>query len=370
MELNILKKRILLLTILLVIILIFSFTISSIAACNKKTQEQLNIYVWEGYIPEEVSALFEQETAIKLNTTFIAENSRLWSLMKGGSEADIIMPTNSWVQRYYEADFAQPLDLKKITNYEKNSKYLREQPWTKWDGKQIGYGETYVIPYISGTTGIVINISRYTKNIDGIGWEVFFDTDLKGKVASDYCNESLWMILDLYGIPRENLITDTQGTLEQIRDKVIELKNNVLKFTSSGSEVSDLMKNEEVWVAQIWDGGGRSLSKFDSKFKYVLPKSGGMAWADSFMIPKRATNPSGAYLFIDFMLRTDIAAMVTEQGDFTTTVEGALDRIQGVDKNLYELTDEEMTNLKWTINYSEEIISIYTAFWEELTAVK
>ena len=364
------KKITLVLIIFLTIILISFFTVSTLAGCMKTTPKQLNVYVWEGYLPESVAALFEKETGIKLNITFASDNAMMLALLKSGGKADIVMPTQWQVNRYYEAGLAQPLDLKNITNYEKVSKSLREQPWSKWDGKQMGSGEIYVIPYVFGTSGLVVNTSKYTKSLNNIGWEVLFDTDLKGRVSSKNSQESLTLILDLYGIPRENLITDTRGTLDKIRPKAIALKNNVLKFYDTGAEILDLMKNEEVWISEIWDGGARKLSQFDPKLNYILPKTGGFGWTDTFMIPKEAANPAGANLFIDFMLRPDIAAMLTEQSGYTTTVEGALDAAKGIDKDLYRFTDEQLSKLKWLPNLSEEVMSIYVAFWEELSTVQ
>ena len=281
-----------------------------------------------------------------------------------------LQPSQNNTNRYYEADLAQPLDLDKIPNYEKVSKFFRDQPWTKWDGSQMGFGEVYAIPYVFATGGLVVNTSKYTKNLDDIGWEVLFDTDLKGRVSSKNSIPSLLLILDLLGIPREDLITDTEGTLEKTRDTAIALKNNVLKFWDTGSEIVDLMKNEEVWVAHIEDGNGRKLSQFDAKFKYVLPKEGGLVFVDTFVIPKIAVNPAGANLFIDFMLRPDIGAMLTEQSGYTTVVESALDMTKGIDKDLYRFTDVQLKELKWLPNLSQDVRSAYVEFWEEIISVQ
>jgi spermidine/putrescine transport system substrate-binding protein len=173
--------------------------------------------------------------------------------------------------------------------------------------------------------------------------------------------------LDLAGIPRSDLLADANGTLEKVRSKVIELKGNVLKFYSSGAEIMDLLKNEEVWVSHMWDGGGRKLMTGDPKFTYVLPETGGMAWSDTFMIPANTENPEGAYSFIDFMLRPDIAALVTAEGN-TTTVNGALDIADVQNKDLYMFTDDQLKSLVWQLNFPEEVVDAYTAFWEEVSA--
>ena len=365
-----LKKIILILLVFLTIISVSISIVPTLSGCKSATPKQLNVCVWESYLPDAAAALFEQETGIKLNITLITDNGMMVTLLKGGSKADIVMPTQSQVIRYYEANLVQPIDLKILTNYENVSKSLREQPWAKWDGKQMGSGEIYAVPYVFGTSGLVINTSKYTKSLDDIGWDVLFDKDLKGRVSSLNAVESLWFMLDLLGIPRDNLTADTQGTLEKIKPIATELKNNVLKFYDTNAEILDLMKNEEVWVSYVWDGDGRKLSQFNSKFKYILPKTGGYGWTDTFMIPKAAANPAGANLFINFMLRPDIAAMLTDQSGFTTTIDGALDKTKSINKDLYKYTDEQLAKLIWTPSLSEEVRAKYVAFWEEISTVK
>jgi spermidine/putrescine transport system substrate-binding protein len=330
--------------------------------------KSLNIYVWEGYLPQKAVEMFEKETGIKLNISLASDNGTMITLLEGGGKADIIMPTQNQVNRLYEQNLALPLDLNKIPNYKNVGNSFKNQLWSMWDGKVMGLGDTYVIPYVFGTSGLIINKNKYTGDINNnISWNILFDKALKDRVSSRNSAESIMICLDLAGIPRSDLLTDTEGTLEKVRDKVMELKDNVLKFYGTGAEIMDLLKNEEVWVSHMWDGGGRKLMAADPKFIYVLPKSGGMGWSDTFMIPKNAENPDGAYSFINFMLRPDIAALVTAEGN-TTTVDGALDLADISNKELYKFTDDQLKNLVWQLNFPEKVIDAYTAFWEEISA--
>jgi len=335
---------------------------------NKKELKSLNIYVWEGYLPQKAVELFEKETGIKLNISLAADNGTMITLLEAGGSADIIMPTQNQVNRLYEKNLAMPLDLSKIPNYKNMDNSFKNQSWSMWDGNAMGLGDTYVIPYVFGTSGLIINKNKYKEEIkNNISWDILFDTDMKGRVSSRNSAESIMICLDLAGIPRSDLLTDADKTLEKIRSKVIELKGNVLKFYSSGAEIMDLLKNEEVWVSHMWDGGGRKLMTGDPKFTYVLPETGGMAWSDTFMIPANAENPEGAYSFIDFMLRPDIAALVTSEGN-TTTINGALDIADVQNKDLYIFTDDQLKSLVWQLNFPEEVVDAYTAFWEEVSA--
>jgi spermidine/putrescine transport system substrate-binding protein len=347
-----------------------SATEATASGADKTLLKELGVYVWEGYLPEAAVNIFEQETGIKLNITFATDNSAMLTLLKGGGKADIVMPTQNQVNRFYEAGLAQPLDLTKIPNYTKVSAALKDQPWSKWDGKTMGSGDIYVIPYVFGTSGLIVNTEKYTGSLDGIGWEILFDPALKARVSSKNAAESLMICLDTLGIPREKLLTDTAATLEAARPEVLKLKDNVLKFYDTGAELLDLLKNNEVYVSHIWDGGGRKMMKFDQKFKYVLPKTGGLGWTDTFMIPKDAPNPVGAHMFIDFMLRPEIAAMLTDESGYTTTVEGALDKSTVENKEAYSFTAVQLQKLIWQPNFSEDVIAAYTSFWEEISTVK
>ena len=354
-----------------IVIIIMIIILVLFAGCKvDHASKELTVFVWEGYLPEAVVTLFEEETEINLNINLISDNASIFTLLKGGGEADIIMPTQNQVNRFYAEDLAQSLDLGKLENYTNITGAFKDQKWSMWDGSQTGAGQTYVIPYVFGTSGIIINTDKYDGPTDGVSWEILFDPELQGRTSSKNSAESLMVCLDLSGIPREDLLGNTEATLEKIRDKTTDLKKNVLKFYSTGAEILDMLGNEEVWVSHIWDGGGRKLAAGDPKFVYVLPETGGFGWTDTFMIPAAANNPEGAHLFIDFMLRPDIAAKVVTEGGYTTTVDGSLDLAEGIDKDLYVFEDSEIANLVWQISFPEEVIAIYNNFWEELSTIE
>src|SRR4030065_2304904 len=221
-------------------VFVFCFTLFVPACKNTQVPKELTVYVWEGYLPDSVADMFEKETGMTLNINLITGNDEMFTFLKGGGRADIIMHTQSQVNRFYTEGLAQPLDLDKIPNYANVTGSFKEQDWGMWNGEELGSGDTYVIAYVFGTSGIAVNTEKYTGSLEGIGWDILFDQVLKERVSSKNSAESLMICLDLMGIPRANLLTDTQATLESIRSKAVELKNNVLKFYDTGAEILDL----------------------------------------------------------------------------------------------------------------------------------
>ncbi|MBN2073729.1 MAG: spermidine/putrescine ABC transporter substrate-binding protein [Actinobacteria bacterium] len=359
-----LSRTAIIITAMVIVILV------SLAGCSPgKAGDELTVYVWEGYLPQPIIDMFESETGMKLNVNLISDNAAIFTLLKGGGKADIVMPTQNQVNRFYDENLAMALDLDSIENYKNVIDSFKNQAWSMWDGNNMGSGDTYVIPYVFGTSGIVVNTDKYEGSLDGMGWEILFDPLLKGKVSSRNSAESIMICLDLMGIPRENLLNDTEGTLDRVRDKVLELKGNVRKFYGTGAELLDMLGNEEVWISHIWDGGARKLASADDKFVYVLPSTGGFGWTDTFMIPGTADNPGGAHMFIDFMLKPEVAAIVVSEGGYSTTVKGSIDLAEGIDKDLYTYGDDEIANLVWQANFPEDVVAAYNNFWEELSTV-
>ena len=83
---------------LVTVIIILTLTFGG---CKQEIPNELNVYVWEGYLPEAAVKMFEEETGIKLNITFATDNAMMLTLLKGGGRADIVMPTQNQVNRFY-----------------------------------------------------------------------------------------------------------------------------------------------------------------------------------------------------------------------------------------------------------------------------
>ena len=51
---------------------------------------------------------------------------------------------------------------------------------------------------------------------------------------------------------------------------------------------------------------------------FLNPRSGAIAWMDTFALPARGRNDAGAYAWINFVMRPEIAALVAKSiGNFT-----------------------------------------------------
>ncbi len=98
---------------------------------------------------------------------------------------------------------------------------------------------------------------------------------------------------------------------------------------------------------------------------YALPKEGALMWFDSFAIPKDAEHVEEAHIFIDFMMRPEIAARNT---NFVAYASGNLEAQKSVDKEILanrSIYPDEVTFARlFTVTpYPQDVQRIVTRIW-------
>jgi spermidine/putrescine transport system substrate-binding protein len=89
-----------------------------------------------------------------------------------------------------------------------------------------------------------------------------------------------------------------------------------IKVYDSDSPKTALL-NGDVDVGIVWSGEAALLYRENQKFAYVLPAEGAHLFIDSLAIPKGAPHKAEAELFLNFILRPEISAMISEAFPYT-----------------------------------------------------
>lgn len=101
---------------------------------------------------------------------------------------------------------------------------------------------------------------------------------------------------------------------------------------------------------------------------YVIPEEGSNLWFDNIVIPHNAKNVQGAYDFINFMLRPEVAAQNAEYIGYSTPNQAAMALLPPEiteDEQFYP-NDELIARLEVYENLGPEYISIYNDLFLEL----
>lgn len=98
-----------------------------------------------------------------------------------------------------------------------------------------------------------------------------------------------------------------------------------------------------------WDTGGWQLNADNPDITFVAPEAGALGWIDTFVLPARGRADDAAYDWINFVMRPDIASMITNNaGNFTAAVDGDAD-VSAELKARYQGSFDQaaIDNIKW-----------------------
>lgn len=329
------------LTALLALILLFS--------CNKSNT--LHIYNWADYIPQEVIRQFEKEYNCKVVYDTYSSNEEMYSKIKqGGSGYDIVFPSGDHVKMMINDGLLEKLDLSKITNL-KNIDPIVLSKMT-YDPEH-----NYSVPYMMGTTGIIVNkklVGNYEKS-----WNIYERTDLKDKMTLlDDMREVFGAALKYLGY---SINSTNPEEIEKAKKLILKWKNNILKFDAT--TYAQGIVNGEFAVVHGYPENVFQLIPEDQRenFEFFIPKEGSTLWIDNMVILKSAKNKELAYKFIDFILRPEIAAKIS---DFLMIPSPVTEASKYVTSQLiYQISDLQNCEI---IDYLGEKIDLYNKAWEEI----
>jgi putrescine transport system substrate-binding protein len=94
-----------------------------------------------------------------------------------------------------------------------------------------------------------------------------------------------------------------------------------LRYIDTQRMISDLA-NGEICLAVGYSGDmlqardRAAENKTGQEISYTIPSEGSIIWFDSYLIPKDAPHPKNAHAFINYMLKPDVIAAVTNKVNY------------------------------------------------------
>jgi spermidine/putrescine transport system substrate-binding protein len=281
----------------------------SLAGCGagdgggeQELAEELHIYNWSEYIDPEIYDDFEQEFGVKvIEDTFASNEDLLAKLQAGATGYDIIVPSDYMVAIMIELDLLAEINYDNILNFKNIDETFLNPPYDP-DNK-------YSVPYQWGTTGIGYNVDLFEEPPDS--WAYLFDPDIAAPYAGrmsmlNDSRESIGAALKYLGY---SINSTNEQELEEAKQLLIQQKEWVSAYDSDGFE--DLLASGEVDIGHGWSGDYFAAAEEAEQVWYIIPQEGGVIWTDNLCIPKSAPSQYTAEVFIDYLLRPEVGAQIT-----------------------------------------------------------
>ncbi len=113
-------------------------------------------------------------------------------------------------------------------------------------------------------------------------------------------------------------------------------------------------------------------NKTNQEVAYFIPKEGTIIWFDSYLVPKDAPHPKNAHAFINYMLRPEVIAAVSNKVNYANGNAAASQYVNKEvldDPNVYP-PQEVKVKLVPDLADTEETTRIMTRGWQKFTTGK
>ncbi|HET6361598.1 MAG TPA: spermidine/putrescine ABC transporter substrate-binding protein [Gemmatimonadota bacterium] len=310
-------------------------------------ENRLAIYNWSDYVAENTISGFEEEYGVEvIYDTYESNEEMLAKLQAGAAGYDVVFPTGYIIEAMIAGGLLAPIRRELLTNWGNLSPIFLDPPFDP--------GNAHSVPYLWGMTGVAWRTDRVEATPES--WGVFHDDRWNGKMTLlDDSRDVIAAFLKFNGF---SINSTVPSELEAAKGDAIEAGTHIRAFVSA--PVKGQLVSGDVWIAQLWDGDTRQAAAEEPAIAFALPREGAPIYADALVIPRSAPHKRAAHAFIDYVLRPDVAAEISDATGYGTANAAARPR----NPKPYPST-EELTRLEFARDLGEGT-RLWDRIWTEI----
>ena len=307
------------------VIFVVTLGLSSCGTNEEETniKQEVKVYNWSDYIADSTIREFEKETGIDVTYDVYDSNEILeGKLLSGNTGYDIVGPSSEFMGRQIIAGVYQKLNKDALYNYDNLDPAMMNLL------ENLDPDNAHSIPYLWGTTGIGYNKQKAIE-VMGVDFamntlDVVFVPEIIAKFQHcgvaflDAPSEMFKAALHYLGLnPNSQNPKDYQ---EQSKELFKNVRPYIQYFHSS-KYINDLA-NGDICLAFAWSGDvlqaadRASESGNGVQIEYKIPKEGTLMWFDMLAIPADAPNPGNAHKFLNYILKPEVIAEISNKVNF------------------------------------------------------
>jgi len=289
------------------------------------SEKILNIDNWAEYIGENTVKNFEKETGIKVRyDNFDSNEVLLAKVIAGQTGYDIIVPSSDFGRIMIDGGKVQKLDRKKLSNWGNLNPTVMKQM------EKLDPGNQYMVPWLGGSVSVGYNVDKVkaalgTEPIPSNPFELMFNPKYTAKLKKcgismlDSASDVFPSALIYVGKPAFSSNAADYKIATEMLEKV---RKDIKIFTFNG-HITDLA-NGNICVALGYgsDFNNAAMKAKDAKngikIEAPLPPNGMQFGFESMMIPVDAPHRENALLWMNYILRPQVQAEITNYTMFTS----------------------------------------------------
>jgi putrescine transport system substrate-binding protein len=349
------------------------------AACSPdpRAEKVVNIYNWADYIGKDTLAQFEKETGIRVvYDTYDADETLEAKMMAGDSGYDIVSTSTDYFSRQIKAGIYQELDRSRLPGWKNLDPAVLAQEATGDPGNR------HAMPYLRHVNGFAYNVDMVAARmadapVDSL--DMLFKPQIIAKFAD--CGVTfLDSAEDVLQLALNYLHIDPNTTRPEDYKRAEALIMSVRPFvrTFDSTEYMNGLADREFCISMSWSGDYATIKAraraagIDVPLAFTIPREGANSSADALLVPKDAPHPESAYAFLNFMLRPEVIAGVTNYTHYANDNLAANQYVEPTilnDPAVY-ITSEVRSRLYLSAEVSPALERIRTRTWTRIKTAR
>ena len=319
-------------------------------AMPAELEKELRIYNWSDYIGRETIAGFQREFGVHvIYDTYESNEDLIAKLQAGATGYDLVVPSGNAVTVLRALELLVPIDRSFLTNW--------SNLMPQFVGSDFDPENQYTVPWLWGMTGLAVRTDKVPLPDS---WGVYFEEQYRGKMTQlDDMRDVVGCWLKYRG---HSLNSRDPVQLAQAKADALRAKANVKSYVSA--PVKGQLITGDVWIAQLWNGDTAQAKAEQPALEFVIPREGSQVNLDSLVIPHGAPHRRAAHEFLNYILRPEVAAEISDVSGYGSPNAAALERQR---RPVPPPTSEEMALLEYQEDLAEAT-ELWDRIWTEIKA--
>lgn len=282
--------------------------------------QRLVILTWPDYINPQTLQQFEAESNVEVRLDIVPSAVELIERMQAQEPGvDVLVPPDYAVRELNSQNRLAILDHSFLSNMENLFPRFRV-------GRSHDPDSRVSIIKDWGTTGFMYRTDKVVEAPQS--WSDFWALAEKYSGHITVLDSSGEVIGAALKLRDHSYNTASAEALAGARADLLFLKPHLLAFETN---YKPLLVSGNAYISLGWNGDAAALAAQGVPIRYVVPVEGSQAWEDDWAIAADALEPDLAHVFLNFVLRPDVAAQEASYTRYATGNQGA-----------FELLDEKI----------------------------
>ena len=222
---------------------------------------------------------------------------------------------------------------------------------------------TYSIPYMWGTVGILYNTTMVSSPIDS--WTSLWDEQYSGEILMyDSMRDTIGITLKMLG---KDINTRDAADVLAAQEALIAQKPLVRAYLTDDIKME--LINGSAAMGVVYSGDAVYCIGENPDLAYVVPKEGSNVWFDNMIIPKSASHKTEAEQFINFLCGAEVAAQNSDYIGYSTPNAAALQLMGSdyIDDPTFN-PSQEVLDLCQIYHDLGDFVSVFSDAWTKVKA--